>query len=346
MNDINTAAGSYTRNWRKPWLEGMTARLLAIAAACVSTGTAVQGRTAPSGSPNLVLIMADDLGYGHLGCYGQKRIRTPHLDRLASEGMRFTQVYSGCNVCAPSRSVLMTGLHSGHGPVRGNLGGIPMGDADVTVAEVLKQAGYATGGFGKWGLGDAETTGAPYRQGFDEFFGYYNQVHAHSYYPPYLWHNDRKYLLPANSGRESDGLTGEQRGQYSHDEIVAKALDFIRRNKDRPFFCYIPSTIPHTELLVPDDSLREYAGSGGAESVRHPGEALLGSAPAAGGVRRHGQPARSGSRPHHGPLGRARDRRPHGRLLHLGQRRPRRRRTRPGVLPGQRTVAGLQRLDV
>ena len=290
--------------------------------------------------------MADDLGYGHLGCYGQKRIRTPHLDRFASEGMRFTQVYSGCNVCAPSRSVLMTGLHSGHGPVRGNSGGVPMGDADVTVAEVLKQAGYATGGFGKWGLGDAETTGIPYRQGFDEFFGYYDQVHAHSYYPPYLWHNDRKYLLPANSGRESDGLTGEKRGQYSHDEIVAKALDFIRRNKDRPFFCYIPSTIPHTELLVPDDSLREYAGKWSEPNPyvtpeKHYSDQLQPRAAFAAMVSRLDR-----------EVGRitdfwaSRDRRPHGRVLHLGQRRPRRRRARPGLLPGQRTVAGLQRLDV
>jgi len=210
--------------------------------------------------PNIVFIMADDLGYGHLGCYGQEKIETPRIDRLAAEGMRFTQVYAGNNVCAPCRSVLMTGLHMGHTPVRGNSGGIPLRDADVTVAEVLKRAGYVTGGFGKWGLGDAGTEGVAHRQGFDEFFGYYDQVHAHSYYPPYLWHNDRKSPLPGNSGRESDGLTGERRGQYSHDEIMAKARDFIRRHRDRAFFCYVPSTIPHTELLVPDDSMRQYAG--------------------------------------------------------------------------------------
>jgi arylsulfatase A len=210
--------------------------------------------------PNIVFIMADDLGYAHLGCCGQTKIKTPNLDRMAAEGMRFTQVYAGCCVCAPCRSVLMTGLHMGHTPVRGNSGGIPMRDADVTVAEVLNKAGYATGGFGKWGLGDAGTEGVAHRQGFDEFFGYYDQVHAHSYYPPYLWHNDREYPLPGNSGRESDGLTGERRGQYSNDEIMEKAQAFIRRHKDRPFFCYVPSTIPHTELLVPDDSMREYAG--------------------------------------------------------------------------------------
>ena len=210
--------------------------------------------------PNIIYIMADDLGYAHLGCYGQRKIRTPNIDQLAVEGTRFSQVYAGCNVCAPCRSVLMTGLHLGHTPVRGNSGGISLRDEDITVGEVLKQAGYATGAFGKWGVGDAFSPGAAYNQGFDEFFGYYDQVHAHSYYPPYLWHNDKRYPLPGNSGRESDGLTGERREQYTHDEIMNKALEFIRRNKDRPFFCYVPSTIPHTELLVPEDSLSEYAG--------------------------------------------------------------------------------------
>lgn len=213
-----------------------------------------------SDKPNIIFIMADDLGYAHLGCYGQQKIKTPNIDRLAFEGMRFTQVYAGCNVCAPCRSVLMTGLHMGHTPVRGNSGGISLRDSDVTVAEMLKQAGYVTGGFGKWGIGDARTPGVAHKQGFDEFFGYYDQVHAHSYYPPYLWHNDRKYPLPGNSGRASDGLTGEKRGQYSHDEMMAKALDFIRRHQHKPFFCYVPSTIPHTELLVPDDSIKQYEG--------------------------------------------------------------------------------------
>ena len=234
-------------------------RTIAIfSSACflLASWTIATGQNRP---PNIVFIMADDLGYGHLGCYGQTKIEAPNIDRLAAEGMRFTQVYAGCNVCAPCRSVLMTGQHLGHTPVRGNSGGIPLRDEDITVAEVLRGAGYATGGFGKWGLGDAGSPGVAHKQGFDEFFGYYDQVHAHSYYPPYLWHNDRKYPLPGNSGRE-DGLTGERRGQYAHDEIMAKARAFIRRNKERPFFCYVPSTIPHTELLVPEDSLRQYAG--------------------------------------------------------------------------------------
>ena len=234
--------------------------LASILTSALAHRPAAADRAADPEPPNIVFIMADDLGYAHLGCYGQEKIKTPNIDRLATQGMRFTQVYAGCNVCAPCRSVLMTGLHLGHAPVRGNSGGIPIRADDVTVAEVLRRAGYATGGFGKWGLGDAGTEGVAHRQGFDEFFGYYDQVHAHSYYPPYLWHNDRKYPLPGNSGRESDGLTGEKRGQYSHDEILAKALAFIRRNKDRPFFCYVPSTIPHTELLVPEDSLAVYAG--------------------------------------------------------------------------------------
>jgi len=202
--------------------------------------------------PNIVFIMADDLGYAHLGCYGQTRIQTPHLDRLATEGMRFTSAYAGAAVCAPSRSVLMTGFHGGHSPVRGNSGGIPLLPEDVTVSEVLKGAGYVTGLFGKWGLGEHGTTGVPYKQGFDEFFGYLHQIHAHFYYPEYLWQNDRKYPLPDNS----DG----RRGQYTHDEIVAKAMEFVRSHRNDHFFLYVPFAVPHYELLVPEESLAQYVG--------------------------------------------------------------------------------------
>ncbi len=201
--------------------------------------------------------MADDLGAAHLGCYGQKLIRTPHIDRLAAEGMKFTQVYAGCSLCAPCRSVLMTGYHMGHTSVRANIGGVPLLDEDVTVAEVLKKAGYATGCFGKWGLGEDGTPGIPNKQGFDEFFGYLSQFHAHFFYPPYLWHNQRKYPLPGNNGGPQ-GESGDQRQTYSHDEIARKAFDFIRRNRNRPFFCYIPFTIPHVEILVPEASARLY----------------------------------------------------------------------------------------
>lgn len=227
--------------------------LSALGAAALAAGTAparANERDRKSGPPNIVFVMADDLGYNHLGCYGQEKIRTPHIDRLASEGMRFTQCYAGAPVCAPSRSVLMTGVHGGRTSVRANSGGVPILDEDVTVAEALKRAGYATGCFGKWGLGDAGTDGVPNRQGFGEFFGYLHQVHAHFYYPYFLWKNGEKYLLPGNEGGG--------RGQYTHDEIVQQALNFIRDNKDRPFFLYLPFTIPHTELLVPEDSFAEY----------------------------------------------------------------------------------------
>ncbi len=219
------------------------------------------GRSKPERPPNIVFIMADDLGYGDLGCYGQRKIRTPNIDRLAAEGMKFTDAYAGCTVCAPSRSVLMTGLHMGHTSVRANTGGVPLLAEDVTVAELLKPAGYATGCFGKWGLGDIGTDGVPWKQGFDEFFGYLHQVHAHYYYPRFLYKNGEEFPLPGN---ENGG-----RGTYSHDVIAGQALDFIRRNKDRPFFCYIPFTIPHLELLVPEDSLREYLGKFPEPEPRH-----------------------------------------------------------------------------
>ncbi len=203
--------------------------------------------------PNIIFIMADDLGYGHLGCYGQEKIRTPNLDQMASEGMRFLQCYAGAPVCAPSRSILMTGLHGGHTPVRGNSGGIPLQDGDVTVAERLKAAGYNTALFGKWGLGEHGTEGVPYKQGFDEFFGWLHQIHAHFYYPEYLWRNDEKYELQGN-----DGFSG----QYAHDVIVGKAMDYIRQQakQENPFFLYLPLAIPHYELLVPEESLNEYKG--------------------------------------------------------------------------------------
>ena len=196
--------------------------------------------------------MADDLGYGDLGCYGQKIIKTPNLDRMASEGTRFTQAYAGCTVCAPSRSVLMTGYHMGHTSVRSNPGGVPILDGDKTVAEYLKQAGYKTGAFGKWGLGDKGTEGAPWKQGFDEFVGYLNQVHAHWFYHEFIYHNDQRLPLTGNSENN--------RKTYSHDVIADKGFEFIRRNKDVPFFCYMPFTVPHLELLAPEDSVAPYRG--------------------------------------------------------------------------------------
>jgi arylsulfatase A len=215
--------------------------------------------------PNIVFLFADDLGHGALGCYGQTKIQTPNIDRLAAEGMRFTQCYAGSNVCAPSRSTLMTGLHTGHTPVRNNGKKRHLYDDDVTVAEVLKQAGYATGGFGKWGLGDMGTPGVAIKQGFDEWFGYYHQVHAHFFYPYWLWKTDTKFMLPENEGGK--------RGRYSHDEVQKHALDFIRRNKEKPFFAYMPYTLPHVELVVPKDSEEPYRGKFPKEPLqdRRPG---------------------------------------------------------------------------
>ena len=202
--------------------------------------------------PNIILIVADDLGYGHLGRYGQTKIRTPHIDRMAAEGITFTHFYSGCAVCAPSRSVLMTGLHMGHTPIRWNGGGTSLADKDVTIAEVLRSAGYVCGGFGKWGLGVENSPGHPMRQGFDHFFGYLHQVHAHFFYPYWLWSDESRHALSGNEGG--------RRGQYSHDEIMREALDFIRQNHERPFFCYLPATLPHVELAVPEDSVAPYRG--------------------------------------------------------------------------------------
>jgi len=203
--------------------------------------------------------MADDLGYGDLGCYGQATIATPRLDRMAREGMRFRQFYAGCTVCAPSRSVLMTGQHMGHTHVRGNAGGEmsiqTLRDEDVTVAEVLKSSGYATALCGKWGLGDelpGAEAGLPIRQGFDYFFGYLNQVHAHNYYPEFLWRNRERVPLRNTvvkmDKKPNGGFVGgyaTKRLDYSHDLVVDEALDFINRHHDRPFFLYVPITIPH-----------------------------------------------------------------------------------------------------
>src|SRR5919198_472922 len=185
--------------------------------------------------PNIILILSDDLGYGDLGSYGQRFIKTPNLDRMAREGVRFTQFYAAAPVCAPSRASLLTGLHQGHAYIRGNMGRggerIPLRPQDVTVAEVLKGAGYRTGVVGKWGLGEPGTSGIPNRKGFDYFFGYLNQNHAHNYYPDYLWRDEERVRIP--------------KGTYSHDLFTREALDFIRRERAAPFFLYLAYTVPH-----------------------------------------------------------------------------------------------------
>ncbi len=206
--------------------------------------------------PNIVLILADDLGYGDLGCYGQQQIRTPHLDRLAEEGMRFTRFYAGSTVCAPSRCTLMTGLHTGHCLIRGNRR-IDLRDHDLTVAELLGDAGYRTGMFGKWGLGSEGGSGLPTRQGFDAFFGYLDQGHAHNYYPTYLIRNEKRELLDnvvPDEGPHGRGVASEKK-TYSHDLIMDEALKFVEKNHDRPFFLYLPVTIPHANNEAGDEGM-------------------------------------------------------------------------------------------
>lgn len=188
--------------------------------------------------------MVDDLGSAELGCYGNTDILTPNLDRLSANGMTFTQAYSGNTVCAPARSTLMTGQHMGHTPVRGNTGGIPLPDEAYTMAELFKDNGYTTGGFGKWGIGEIGTEGVPEKQGFDQFFGYYHQIHAHNYYPEYLWKNSEKVAMPG---------TPNDQASYTQYKIVAEMKAFITANKETPFFCYAPWTVPHGQYVIPDD---------------------------------------------------------------------------------------------
>lgn len=203
-------------------------------------------------APNVVFIIADDLGYGDLSCYGQTNFNTPNIDRLASEGLRFTQCYSGTTVSAPSRTCLMTGLHSGHTPIRGNREIQPEGQMSLppnfdNLFKVFKDAGYTTGCFGKWGLGAPDSVGAPNMQGVDDFFGYNCQRLAHNYYPDHLWDNEKRVDLPQNDNGEY--------GVYAQDLIHDQSLEFLEDNKNNPFFMFVPNVLPHAELLVPNDSI-------------------------------------------------------------------------------------------
>ncbi len=202
--------------------------------------------------PNIVFILVDDLGYGDLGFLGQKYIETPSIDKLAASGMFFTNFYSGATVCAPSRSAFMTGLHTGHTPIRGNTevqpeGQQPMPDSVMTVSKLLRSAGYVTGAFGKWGLGFPGSEGDPVNQGFDRFFGYNCQRYAHRYYPDYLWDNLEKVDLPGN-----DWTT---KGDFAPDVIQERTLAFIEQNQNNPFFLFMPIVMPHAELAAPDDEI-------------------------------------------------------------------------------------------
>ena len=254
-------------------------RTVALLAGLAAAGLAAPAVAAEPRRPNVVFVLADDLGYGDLGCYGQTKIKTPNIDKLAAEGMRLTTHYAGNAVCAPSRCVLMTGYHPGHAFIRNNQqyrkgeeGQYPIPAETVTLPELLKTVGYTTGAFGKWGLGAPGTTGEPLKQGIDRFFGYNCQAVAHNFYPTHLWDNDRRVALdnpafaahqrlPEGADPKDPASYAQYRGkEYAPDRIGEQALKFVRDNKDRPFFLYYPTTVPHLALQVPEDSLAEYAG--------------------------------------------------------------------------------------
>lgn len=228
-----------------------------ILMAVLPLGFAVSAAESEQPLPNIIYILADDLGYGDLGCYGQTKIKTPNIDRIASQGVLFTQHYSGQAVCAPSRCSMLTGLHQGHAQIRNNKelpheGQTPISDETFTIAEMLKTKGYATACVGKWGLGYPGSEGDPNKQGFDLFFGYNCQRHAHQFYRNYLWKNDQKVFYPDNKVIEGPN--------YAADEMAREVLQFVDENRDKPFYLYWATPIPHVSLQVPEESLKEYQG--------------------------------------------------------------------------------------
>lgn len=261
---IAAALGNYTQTW-----------------AAGAEGAASSQAKGPK-LPNVVFIMADDLGYGEIGCYGQKWIKTPRIDELAKQGLRFTQFYSGSPVCAPSRCTLMTGKHTGHAAIRDNRkprdkdnlrekfewetpGQTALPNSEVTVAELLHAHDYATAAIGKWGLGMVGTPGDPNKQGFDLFYGFLCQEHAHNHYPRFLWRNGKKETLPGNDGSSATGQT------FAQDKFVEEAIAFLKQPREKPFFLYLPFTIPHLAIQVPEDSLAEYAGKIPEAEYEHKG---------------------------------------------------------------------------
>jgi arylsulfatase A len=227
--------------------------ILLVGVLSITSQLAAQKKS-PSKKPNIIFILADDLGYGDIGCYGQQKIETPNIDRLAKMGVRFTDFYAGSTVCAPSRASLMTGLHTGHTPIRGNVtvkpeGQYPLPGSTITIAKLLQQAGYRTAAFGKWGMGFITTTGDPQKQGFDEFYGNNCQTLAHNYYPDHLWHNHERVDLSGNLKFDS---------VYSADLIHNKAMQFIKGKHDKAFFLYLPYTLPHADVIAPHDEVYDY----------------------------------------------------------------------------------------
>ena len=254
--------------------------VLAVLIGCSDGGRKTVSKTVEISKPNVIYIFADDLGYGELGCYGQKKIQTPNIDRLASEGMRFTQHYVGTPVCAPSRCNLLTGRNSGHAYVRDNYelpgyvanknepGELPIPENTPTIADLFKQAGYATAGIGKWGIGNYDNEGYPLKHGFDFFYGYYDQKHAHNYYPTHLWINDKWDKLnnpeiDVHPKLKYEDVRPEDikkyiGNDYSIDNMTAKAVDFIKENENNPFFLYLAYTLPHVALQVPNEDMEYY----------------------------------------------------------------------------------------
>ena len=224
--------------------------------------------------PNIVFILADDLGYGELGCYGQKKIRTPNIDRLASQGIKFTHHYTGAPVCAPARCVLLTGLHLGHAEIRNNgdskngrkfPGQWPITSGTITIAEALKEGGYVSGGFGKWGLGPTDTSGSPIKQGFDRFYGYNCQRNAHSFFPPFLDDDEgeekiNKNPIPGHLQKPKEEIKADDYRDetYAPDRILEEALEFLDKNKDQPFFLYLPFVEPHVAMHPPQEWIDQY----------------------------------------------------------------------------------------
>ncbi len=263
------------RDFLKQVSVGMAVAGLAGCARSVRGVSAKGSKETPHGvttnKPNIIFILADDLGYGDLGCYGQKLIETPAIDQMAAEGMRFTDHYAGSTVCAPSRCCLMTGLHTGHTYIRGNsevrpMGQLPLPADTVTLPRMLQQAGYKTALIGKWGLGGPDSTGEPNKQGFDYSFGYLCQRHAHNYYPEFLFRNGQRIPLQNKvpGGREDGAGVATEKVEYSYDLMEQEALQFVTENKDGPFFLYFAVTLPHANneagkngMEVPDYGVYE-----------------------------------------------------------------------------------------
>ncbi|WP_282122102.1 arylsulfatase [Algibacter mikhailovii] len=238
---------------------------------CSKTKKEAKTEVIQNKKPNIIYILADDLGYGDVGVYGQTKIKTPHIDKMANEGMRFTNHYSGQTVCSPSRCSLMTGMHMGHASVTRN--GQLLNPDDVTVAELIKPVGYVTGIIGKWGLSEgAINANSPNQQGFDHYLGFENQGFAHFYYPEYLLRDHTKVEFPENVGiRDKSGHYIEGKGTYSHDVFAKEALQFINDNKSEPFFLYLPFAIPHAELTIQEEAKKQYRGLNWPESPKSEG---------------------------------------------------------------------------